>query len=142
MTNISDIRRENLRSLKAKEGAQSLAKRLSRPSSFISQLAGPNPSRVISESNAREFEELLGLEPGSLDRDPAAGQPKPAAVPIASAQLVAEVMRAVGAACDEEQVKPPMAKLTEVMAMVFTDAVEHGGQAREEYIRPLVRLLK
>jgi hypothetical protein len=63
-------RRENLRDLIEKNGgANSLARRLSHANaSYLSQMAGPNPTRKITERTAREIEEKLGLAYGDLDK--------------------------------------------------------------------------
>lgn len=139
---ISEIRRENLRKLKAERGgAQSLAKALNRPTSFLSQLAGPNPSREVSENNAREFEESLGLPKGFFDVPPDA----PKVVPPTDVNLLGDVMRHVAEMCDAEQVprdKLDFSKMGDLASLVLTDAVEHGGKLREDHTRKLVRLLK
>lgn len=61
---LSEIRRINLRKMMESEGALKLAGRLGyRQSSFLSQMAGPNPTREITEKTARAYEKQLGLEP-------------------------------------------------------------------------------
>lgn len=66
---IFEIRRENLRR-KIREaggpGSLTLQLNLSNPS-YLSHLAGPTPSRVITEKTARKVESLLGLPQGWLD---------------------------------------------------------------------------
>lgn len=66
---IFEIRRENLRR-KIREaggpGSLTLQLNLSNPS-YLSHLAGPTPSRVITEKTARKVESLLGLPSGWLD---------------------------------------------------------------------------
>ena len=78
MSSVPQRRLENLRSIiKDRGGVSKLAKETgySNPS-FLSQMAGPNPSREITEKSARKIEGQLGLEPGTLDRQP--GYPLPA----------------------------------------------------------------
>ena len=64
-----DYRRQNLRNLAdSMGGPTALAKKLGYAnSSFIVQMAGPNPIRQVTEHTARRFETLLDLIPGSLD---------------------------------------------------------------------------
>ena len=61
-------RRSNLRRLAATYGWTELAKRLGyRQPSFLVQMAGPNPTREVTEKSARRFEKELELPEGSLD---------------------------------------------------------------------------
>jgi hypothetical protein len=61
-------RRTNLRRLANTYGWTELAKRLGyRQPSFLVQMAGPNPTRPVTETSARRFERDLGLPEGSLD---------------------------------------------------------------------------
>jgi hypothetical protein len=61
-------RRSNLRRLANTYGWTELAKRLGyRQPSFLVQMAGPNPTREVTEKSARRFEIDLGLPEGSLD---------------------------------------------------------------------------
>lgn len=66
---IYDIRLDNLRLLiRQWESAVSLAKELGHSnSSFLGQLAGPNPTRTISEKVARKIEKTLNLSEGWMD---------------------------------------------------------------------------
>lgn len=70
---IFEIRRENLRR-KIREaggpGSLTMQLNLSNPS-YLSHLAGPTPSRVITEKTARKVEALLGLPQYWLDTDQA-----------------------------------------------------------------------
>lgn len=75
MTKMSDIRLRNLRRLLDQAGgAIHLAPTLgySNPS-YLSQLAGPNPTRTISERTARTIEQKLGLPEGCMDGELPAG---------------------------------------------------------------------
>lgn len=68
MSTIYEIRRDNLRRAVNEKGATSVAKLCGYASaSYISQMAGRNPTRPITEDNARKFEKALGMQPGSLD---------------------------------------------------------------------------
>lgn len=68
MASIYEIRRDNLRLVVAERGATSVAKACGyKGPSYISQMAGTNPTRPIMEDNARKFETGLGLTKGWLD---------------------------------------------------------------------------
>ena len=68
MATIYEIRRDNLRRVVNANAATGVAKACGYASaSYISQMAGRNPTRPITEDNARKFEKALGMEPGSLD---------------------------------------------------------------------------
>ena len=142
---IADIRRQNLRSLIEIHGATKLATMLGyRAPSFLSQMAGPNPTRDITESTARSFEERLGLEKESLDVmqvDPSAAAP---ATPASTADidLVADIIRMVGKICADEQVELPNMKFADVVALAYVDTMEHSATPRPDHIKQIVRLLK
>lgn len=77
MRTIYDTRRDNLRALIGQWGGPtSLAKKLGHSNgSYIAQLAGPRPSREVSEKVAREIEKVLGLPVAWMDQDhPTGGQ--------------------------------------------------------------------
>jgi hypothetical protein len=63
MKSVYEIRRENLRSLIGQWGGPtSLSRKLGHSNgSYVAQLAGPRPSREVSERVAREIENKLGL---------------------------------------------------------------------------------
>ena len=69
MPTVHDYRRANLRKLANSVGGPGvLSKKLGYTnSSFLVQMAGPNPIRQVSEETARRFESTLDLLPGSLD---------------------------------------------------------------------------
>jgi hypothetical protein len=66
---VQGYRRCNLRHLISKFGGQTeLSKELGyATSTYLTQMVGPSPIRGISEKNAREFEQKLGLPEHSLD---------------------------------------------------------------------------
>ncbi len=129
-----ELRRDNLRRLIAERGgANVLAKALGYSNaSFLSQMCGPSPMREVSEKTARKFEKKLGLPAGHLDRDATSD----------TANNVVDVVRLVGKLLDEESVSLPAVRFSDLVALALTDAQEHGGQARGEHIRAVVRLLK
>lgn len=71
MRSVYEQRRENLRELmRTWGGPSSLAKKLGHSNgSYLAQLAGPHPSREVSERVAREMESKLGLPTNWLDAE-------------------------------------------------------------------------
>lgn len=148
---ITELRRSKLRHLMKLHGTGKLANMLgySQPS-FISQMAGPNPTRELTEKTARRFEQQLNLAPGFFDEpfpmveeDDVPAPPAPAAQPApGDTALVAEVIRLVGSISAGEAVTLPPMKFADVVALAYVDAAEHGGKPREDHIKQIVRLLK
>jgi hypothetical protein len=149
--NISDIRRINLRNLIDMHGASALAVKLGyRQSSFLSQMAGPSPTRTVTDKTARAFEKQLGLAEGSLDVAPVevsaptepvtqVAQPQPSAQELLTLALSAT--RTLGTVCETESVNLPAAKFADALALVLSDAFEHGA-VRDSYTKQIVCLLK
>jgi len=146
MLSIAEIRREHLRYHMKKAGASNLSATLGyRQPSFLSQLAGPNPTREITEKTARSFEERLGLPSGSFDQPiDAPTQPEQVDAPsvAANTELVADVIRLVGNIVASENIELPPAKFADVVALAYVDTVEHNSTPRPEHIKQIVRLLK
>jgi hypothetical protein len=140
---ISEIRRGNLRILKDRHSGLKLAQSLGlAQSSFISQMAGPRPTREVTEKTARTLEKELGLEPGAMDRPLGRTLEEKPVSAEQNIAMVSTVIRAVGNICTAESVDLPTNKLTDIIALAIVDAMEHGGNLREEHIRQVVRLLK
>lgn len=147
---VLEIRRQNLRKLMRERGANTLSTTLGyRQSSYLSQMAGPNPTRDVTEKTARSYETLLGLPKGSMDQPQVeAPQPTPESVTPAAVppeDLIAMVLtatRALGRLAEAQSVALPPSKFGNVLAMVIKDATEHGGAVRESYINEVVELLK
>lgn len=137
---ISEVRRANVRALIEKYGASKLATRLGyRNPSFLSQQAGPNPTREVTERTARAFEQKLGLPAGTLDVPPDQ-EARPADV---STRVIADVIRLVGTIIQNENVQmPPPQRFADLVSLAVVDTMEHGGVPREQHIRSVVRLLK
>lgn len=142
MASVTDTRRQNLRQLIDQSGGVSkLAKRMGYANpSFLSQMAGPNPSREITEKSARKLEKHLGLPAGALDTP--LQQPAPPTLANDTAAMVAAVIRMVGTACEAEQVSLGTAKFADVVALVYQEAADRGAQPQEDRVRQLARLLK
>jgi hypothetical protein len=148
---IWETRRENMRRLIA--ATNSRAKGVSAKlgfanSSYVVQMAGPNPSRPISERNARTFELKLGLEPGALDRplpDEYLALVSSKAVvlhkPMSDVDL-GVLIQAVTKVLQDENVELPTAKFATLLTLVVNDAKEHGGEARRDVIKSLVDLAR
>lgn len=146
---ISEIRRQHLRRLMADRGASELAKQLGyRQSSFLSQMAGPNPTRGITEKTARAFETALGLAHGYFDIPDALGaavQPSVSDPQMTTADMLAMVLaatRKVGNICEAEKVDLPPGKFASVLQLVLKDAADHGGAVREDHVKDVLELLK
>lgn len=116
-------------------GVNELARQLGYANaSFLSQMAGPNPIRAVTEKTARRFETRLGLPAGSLDR--------PVSGATTSVGLTAEVIRLVGRLFEEEGVDVSGMRFADVCALALLDAAEHDEQPRPDHVRALVRLVK
>jgi hypothetical protein len=151
----NDVRRDNLRILiQQHDGPAAMARRLGyRNAAFLVQMAGPNPTRPVSERTARGFEEKLGLPPGWLDRaaPPSAPLPAPAAPPPIDSALVTQVLRLVAESCEAMGVTLAHARFADVVALLYTEAVvallyteaaEERRLPRPEHVQRLVKLLK
>lgn len=132
---VYDIRRENMRQLvKEWGGPLALSMKLGYANaSYIVQLAGPHPTREISEKTARGVEERLALSAGWMDVEH-----KGRAVTINETQ-VAHVVRAVAAVLEDAKVDLAPSPFGEIVALVY----EHSqlvGRIDEDYIKRLVSL--
>lgn len=136
MRSVYDQRRDNLRQLlKTWGGPTSLAKKLGHSNgSYIAQLAGPHPSREVSERVAREMEGKLGLPSGWLDQPHAGERQLDDEALGACVRAVAAALRDVGHRASPDQ-----------MADLAALAYEHTkltGRVDEVFITKIVRLTK
>lgn len=158
---VADHRRENLRALMKKHEPQHLAAKLGYAnSSFLVQMAGPNPTRPVTEKSAAKFEQALELPAGALSEPPqtfaqyigvaapvathttAAPIPAGDAVPVDQVvPMVLDVVTLVQRISRDEQVSLPEPKFADLVAMAFRDSVEHGGP-RQDFVRSILRLVK
>lgn len=140
---IIEIRRKNLRDLMDKHTPGSLASMLGyQQSSFLSQMAGPNPTRPVTEKTARAFEKILGLETGAMD---VSVEELAISPPISTEKLVellVNAIRAVGRACKAEAVNVSTDKFADIVVLTFEDSLEHDGILREDRIKQIVGLFK
>lgn len=137
MKSVYEQRRGNLRALmKQWGGPTSLAKKLGYSNgSYVAQLAGPHPSREISEKVAREIETKLALPMGWLDGE------HTGKVAQLDDEALSVCVRAVSAALRDagRMVNPDQ------MADLVALAYEHTkliGRVDEPYIVKLTRLLR
>lgn len=135
---LADVRRENGRRALARFGGTAkVAQLLGHASaSSLSQVFGPTPSRQPSEKLVRRIEEVTGLPRLSLDQ-PGGGDPPPAGT-----EVVATVIHLVGQIMESEDIDLTPSRFADVVALAYTDTMEHGGEPREGHIRSVLRLLK
>jgi hypothetical protein len=137
MKSVFDTRRGNLRKLMEQWGGPtSLSVKLGHSNgSYLAQLAGPHPSRDVSEKVAREIERKLGLSPMWLDQQhkTAPGQP--------DTNLLIEVVALVQDLLQGSNVKLSKEKFTEVVNLVYERAAETNTN-QQAYARRLINLLK
>lgn len=161
---VADNRREHLRRIikdQFNNSPQNLAAELGYANgSFLVQMAGPNPSRPVSEKTARKIEKVLGLADGVMDRPPQeeAAQPQQRVVEMsrgaaraaagpspmvgADTPLIGDVVRMVGQVAEDEHITLPPTKLADLVALAWTDTLEHDGKPREDFVRRIVKLAK
>lgn len=145
MASIFDIRRENLRRLfREHGGASELSRKLGYTNpSFMTQVAGPNPTRRVTDKNARRYEKELGLPEWWIDTaHDATPDVPPAPAAAVDTAVIADVIRLVGSVLQDEKVDLGPSRFADVAALAVQDTIEHGGQPREAHIRSVVRLLK
>lgn len=137
MKNVYEQRRENLRSLmQTWGGPTSLAKKLGHTNgSYLAQLAGPHPSREISEKVAREMEAKLGLPLGWLDAEHN-GNPRQ----LDDAAL-GECVRAVAAALRDAGHRATPDQMADLASLAY-EHTKLTGRIDEPFIQRLVRLTK
>jgi hypothetical protein len=137
MQSVFDVRRSNLRKLMEQWGGPtSLSVKLGHSNgSYMAQLAGPHPSRDVSEKVAREIERKLSLPQGWMDQrhKTPPGQP--------DTSTLIEVVSLVHDVLDGEGVKLPRDKFTELVNLTYEHA-GGGGAPDQHYLRRLVKLLK
>ncbi len=162
MQTTLDYRRENLRKLIEQwNGPLPLAKKLGyKTASFLVQMAGPNPSREVSEKTARDVEEKLALPTMWLDQEHAKHNSKKAVGAAAHIRpsapkhhetkvsdntvdvgVISQVIRVVGQAAEDAHVHFSPEKLANVVLMVYDD-VQITGEVRVQYVQQLLQLLK
>lgn len=137
MATIFELRRDSLRRLMRQWGGPtSLAKKLGHSNgSYIAQLAGPHPTRDVSEKTAREIELKLGLPDNWMDK-PHKGEP---GQPETS--LLIDVVAAAKDAIDSAGLKTSKTTFADLVDLVYEHSAE-GCTVDLAYLRRLVKLLK
>lgn len=116
-------------------GPSSLAKKLGHANgSYLAQLAGPNPSREISEKTAREMESALGLPVGWLDVEH--GEPR-----LVDDEALGTCVRAVAAALRDSGHRATPDQLADLTGLAY-EHTRLTGRVDEAFIKKLVRLCK
>ena len=134
---VYETRRQNMRALIGQWGGPtSLSKKLGHSNgSYIAQLAGPRPSREVSEKVAREIEAKLGLPAAWLDRDhPAGGQQL-------NDETLAECVQAVATCLRDAGLRPDPEMYGTLVQLVY-DRAKLTGSLDEPYIYKLIKLLR
>jgi hypothetical protein len=134
---IYDTRRDNLRALIGQWGGPtSLSKKLGHSNgSYIAQLAGPRPSREVSEKVAREIEQKLGLPVAWMDQDhPAGGQQL-------NDETLTECVKAVATCLRDAGLRPGPDAYATLVQLVY-DRVKLTGRLDEQHIQKLTTLLR
>lgn len=137
MRTIYDTRRDNLRALIGQWGGPtSLAKKLGHSNgSYIAQLAGPRPSREVSEKVAREIEKVLGLPVAWMDQDhPTGGQQL-------NDETLTECVKAVATVLRDAGLRPDPQAYATLVQLVY-DRVKLTGRLDEHHIQKLTTLLR
>ena len=108
--------------------------------SYLSQMFGPNPTRVPSEKIVQRLEKTLGLAEGALDR------PLAAVVPPKVSQIDSEqrsrMITLATKIIEEEKVQLSRDRFASLVSLAYEESTEHAGHPRESKLRQVVRLLK
>lgn len=137
MQSIYDTRRVNLRSLIGQWGGPtSLAKKLGHANgSYIAQLAGPTPSRDVSERTAREIELRLRLPVGWMDQD------HPSGGTHLNDEALADVVRAVATTIRDAGLRLTPSQYATIVQLVYQNA-KTFNRIDETYIQQLISLAR
>lgn len=137
MKSTFDIRRANLRKLMEQWGGPtSLSMKLGHSNgSFMAQLAGPHPTREVSEKVAREIESKLGLPPGWMDSTHRPERVQP------DTNLLIEVVAMVQDLLHASGLKISKEKFKEIVNLVYERAADTNAN-QQSYARRLINLLK
>ncbi len=139
MQSVYDQRRVNLRSLIGQWGGPtSLAKKLGHSNgSYLAQLAGPNPSREISERVAREIEQKLGLPAGWLDQEQHGnGNHKPL-----DDETLTACVRCVATVLRDANLRPDPESYATLVQLTY-EHCKAVGRIDERYVQKLVQLTR
>jgi hypothetical protein len=99
-------------------------------------VAGPTPSRDISENVARAMEKMLGLPDGYLDHEE-----DPAPPVEVQAPLVADIVHIVLDIVNDAPQRPSASKIAEVVALAYEQAAATGNKVDREFVKRLLKLV-
>ena len=133
---VFDFRRENLRNLiQAWNGPLALAKKLGyKNAAFLVQMAGPNPTRMVSERTARMIEDTLDLGIEFMDRRPSAQS-----APTMDTDLLHECVRVVTQVCEDAKVRFTPGKFADLVTLVYTEAIANDGNVKVDQLKKIVQ---
>lgn len=136
MRSVYDMRRDNLRNLITQWGGPtSLSKKLGHANgSYVAQLAGPNPSRDVSEKVARDIEKKLSLPLGWMDQEQV-GTPH-----HLNDEALAGCVRAVATVLRDAGLRPEPETFATLVQLTY-DHTKLVGQVDEAFIQKLTGLL-
>jgi hypothetical protein len=122
---VMEVRRDNLRKLIPQwGGAVAIATKLGHAgAAFITQMAGPNPTREMSEKQARKIESKLDLPRGWLDsnhNDGAEGGDKGELKIGLDERRLETCLNEVFKSCEKHNVQPTPEKFAKIVVMVYT----------------------
>ena len=103
--------------------------------SYLSQMFGPNPSRMPGEKFIRRMEEAFNLPRGDLDGQPTGVVPAKTQTAI-DPKLLASVMQTVNRVMSEEHVQMSDDRFATLVALTYDDP---QGESR---LRQIVQLFK
>lgn len=134
---IYDTRRENLRSLIGQWGGPtSLSRKLGHSNaSYLAQLAGPKPSREVSEKVAREIESKLGLPASWMDQHHAGGGQ------TLDDELLAECIKTVATCLRDAGLRPDPEAYATLVQLVY-DRAKTTGAVDEAFTLKLIKLTR
>ena len=134
---LAIARRENMRKLIQHWGGPSvLAKKMGHVNaSFLVQMAGPNPTRNVSERTARTVEQALGLEAGWVDRQHSA----PSSPLHIDAGSISGAIQRVQSFSEQSGVKLSTAKFGDVVAILYESATS-SRNIDDDLLRKIISL--
>jgi hypothetical protein len=137
MKSVYDTRRVNLRALINQWGGPtSLSRKLGHSNgSYIAQIAGPHPSREISEKVAREVESKLGLPIGWLDQD------HPGGATQLNDQALSDCVKAVATVLRDAGLRPDPETYASLVQLTY-DRAKLLGRIDEQHIKKLTDLVR
>lgn len=137
MQSVYETRRVNLRALINQWGGPtSLSRKLGHANgSYLAQIAGPHPSREISEKVAREVESKLGLPIGWLDQEHQGGAPQ------LNDQALTDCVKAVATVLRDVGLRPDPETYASLVQLTY-DRAKLLGRIDEQHVKKLTDLVR